>query len=100
MFQHDTIEKSRRELGRNGQLRDMCGFEGQVPTSSAYTRFLKTFMDHEELVDQLFERLVQGITHLLPDFGKHLAMDSKAIPSFAKHEGHRDEVPRPTIFYN
>lgn len=86
VFQHDTIEKLRRELGRNGQLRDMCGFEGQVPTSSAYTRFLKTLMDHEELVDQLFERLVQGITHLLPDFGKHLAMDSKAIPSFAKHK--------------
>ncbi|MDQ0415592.1 transposase [Mesobacillus stamsii] len=86
VFQHDNVEKLRRELGRNGQLRDMCGFEGQVPTSSAYTRFLKTLMDHEELVDQLFERLVQGITHLLPDFGKHLAMDSKGIPSFAKHK--------------
>jgi len=26
VFQHDTVEKLRRELMRNGQLREMCGF--------------------------------------------------------------------------
>ncbi|WP_035180243.1 transposase, partial [Heyndrickxia coagulans] len=28
VFQHESIEKLRRELSRNGQLREMCGFEG------------------------------------------------------------------------
>jgi hypothetical protein len=31
VFQHETIEKLRRELARNGQLREMCGFFNQVP---------------------------------------------------------------------
>ena len=26
VFQHDSVEKLRRELARNGQLREMCGF--------------------------------------------------------------------------
>ncbi|MDQ0340586.1 hypothetical protein J2S00_003410 [Caldalkalibacillus uzonensis] len=30
VFQHESIESLRRELGRNGQLRHLCGFEGQV----------------------------------------------------------------------
>ncbi|HUX47450.1 MAG TPA: transposase, partial [Desulfosporosinus sp.] len=40
VFQHDAIEKLRRELGRNGQLRVMCGFKGKlVPPAWVYTRF-------------------------------------------------------------
>jgi len=31
VFQHASIESLRRELSRNGQLRDMCGFKGKVP---------------------------------------------------------------------
>ena len=31
VFQHETIEKLRRELARNGQLREMCGFFNKVP---------------------------------------------------------------------
>jgi len=40
VFQHESIEKLRRELSHNGQLRDMCDFEGQVPSPWSYTRFL------------------------------------------------------------
>ncbi|GAB6172660.1 MAG: transposase [Ruminiclostridium sp.] len=40
VFQHDNVEKLRRELGRNGQLRAMCGFKGkEVPPAWVYTRF-------------------------------------------------------------
>ncbi|MCG4627925.1 transposase, partial [Anaerostipes hadrus] len=55
VFQHESIEKLRRELSRNGQLREMCGFEGQVPTSYAYTRFLKSLIRDEEMMDKMFE---------------------------------------------
>ncbi|MDC3425727.1 transposase [Aquibacillus sp. 3ASR75-11] len=95
VFQHDNVEKLRRELSRNGQLREMCGFEGQVPTASAYTRFLKTLMDHEVMIDKMFETLVDEIAVVLPEYGKHLAIDSKAISSFAKHKNKKDtEVGR------
>jgi len=41
VFQHDSVEKLRRELSRNGQLREMYGFDNQVPPPWTYTRFLK-----------------------------------------------------------
>jgi Transposase DDE domain. len=86
VFQHDNIEKLRRELARNGQLREMCGFWGEVPPAWVYTRFLKKLLKHMIEVDEIFEKLVEQLRKLLPDFGKHLAVDSKAIPSFARHK--------------
>ena len=41
VFQHRSIEELRRELARNGQLRELCGFDDQVPPPWVYTRFLK-----------------------------------------------------------
>ncbi|GAV25800.1 transposase, partial [Carboxydothermus islandicus] len=35
-------------------------------------------------VDKIMDRLVEQIQEILPDFGKHLAIDSKAISSYAK----------------
>jgi hypothetical protein len=84
VFQHDNVEKLRRELGRNGQLRALCGFEGRVPKPWAYTRFLKALMKQEILIEEMFEELVKQLAKVLPDFGKRLAIDSKAISSFAK----------------
>jgi hypothetical protein len=91
VFQHDGVEKLRRELARNGQLREMCGFDNQVPPPWAYTRFLKTLMEHESLIDGIFDKLVKQLSEMLADFGKHLAMDSKAISSFAKHKNKNGE---------
>ncbi|MEC2304891.1 MULTISPECIES: transposase [Heyndrickxia] len=39
VFQHESIEKLCRKLSHNGQLREVCGFEGQVPPSYAYRDF-------------------------------------------------------------
>lgn len=86
VFQHRSIEELRRELARNGQLRELCGFDDQVPPPWVYTRFLKTLIAHETMIDGLFNRLVKELTEILQDFGKHLAIDSKAVPSFAKHK--------------
>jgi hypothetical protein len=63
VFGHETIESLRRELQRNGQLRDMCGFEPllgsrAVPSSSVYSRFLYSVIEKQSLVDQMFERMV------------------------------------------
>ena len=92
VFQHDNVEKLRRELARNGQLREMCGFLGQVPPAWVYTRFLKKLLKHTIEVDEIFEKLVEQLRELLPDFGKHLAIDSKAISSFAGHKN-RNQIP-------
>jgi len=99
VFEHPSIESLRRELSRNGQLRLMCGFYGSggrhnkdkkerniVPPAWVYTRFLKKLFEHEEEIERIFEKLVDELYRLLPDFGKDLAIDSKAISSLAKRE--------------
>jgi len=67
----------------------MCGFEGEVPFAWVYSRFMKTLFAHTSMVDGLFENLVQQIREVLPDFGRHLAMDNKALSSFAKVKNRR-----------
>ena len=65
VFQHPKDSALLRELNRNSQLRDMCGFEPRTekqedgtdkilvaPSPSAYSRFIKNLKDYckEELV--------------------------------------------------
>lgn len=102
VFQHDSIESLRRELGRNGQLRDLCGFDplkgvDAVPNPPAYSRFLRNLFRHEDLVNAMFDFLVEELRKLLPDFGQDLAIDSKAIDSLAngkKKDGNQEEDGR------
>ena len=87
VYQHPSIESLRRELSRNGQLRDMCGFKGdKVPPSWAYSRFLTNLFKHQELVDEIFENLVEQCYRLLPDFGRNLALDGKPLDSHARRK--------------
>ena len=89
VFQHASIESLRRELKRNGQLRQVCGFDvcrglAAVPPSYVYTRFLKLLFSSRQQVDQMFTDLVAELQKLLPDFGKTLAIDGKAIDSHGR----------------
>src|SRR5690625_16972 len=86
VFEHKSIESLRRELSRNAQLRHLCGLELRgVPTSSAYSRFMKNLLQLEHQVNQMFYDAVNELKTLLPDIGSSLAIDSKAIDSFANH---------------
>lgn len=95
VFQHRSIESLRRELKRNGELRELCGFNllfgvNAVPTASAYTRFLNNMLDNAELIEDMFSKLVTEIAELLPDFGETIAFDGKAIESFANGDGKKN----------
>src|SRR5690625_6503791 len=84
VFEHKSIESLRRELSRNAQLRFLCGLELRgVPTSSAYSRFMKNILQHEEKVHAVVYAAVNEIKALLPDYGIDLAIDRKPIQSFA-----------------
>jgi len=87
IYQHPSIESLRRELSRNSQLRRICGFaEDKVPSSWAYSRFLVNLISHEGLIKEIFEGLGKQCYELLPGFGRHLALDGKAINSLARRE--------------
>lgn len=92
VFEHKSTESLRRELKRNAQLRYMCGLEGSsVPPAYVYSRFMKKLFDHEETINLMFESLVAELYETLPDFGRSLAIDSKAIPSFANGKNKNEE---------
>jgi hypothetical protein len=89
VFQHPTVEALLRELRRNAQLRQVCGFDvakglEAVPNSWAFSRFLAHVMAHEDLMQQMFDTLVERLAELLPDYGVSLAVDGKALPSYAR----------------
>jgi hypothetical protein len=93
VFQHESVASLRRELSRNGELRDRCGFdplggEETVPSAHAYTRFLKTLLREQLPIEAIFDRLIEELKGWLPDLGKQLAVDSKAVDSHAR--GRRD----------
>ena len=59
VFQHPTVEALLRELRRNAQLRQVCGFElakglEAVPNSWAFSRFLWKVIAHRDLVQEMF----------------------------------------------
>lgn len=84
VFGHRGVAPLRKELKRNGELRQVCGFdpikkENAVPSKDAYYRFLEKLAEHADLVMEVFEDLVSRLGELLGDFGKRLAADGKAI---------------------
>ena len=90
VYQHPGVESLRRELLRNGELRELCGPEldsglgdKAVPPKWVYTRFLKQLIKEREEIDRIFNNLINELKGLLPDIGEHLAIDSKAIKSHA-----------------
>lgn len=100
VYQHPSIESLRRELLRNGQLREICGFdiclgERAVPPAYVYTRFCRKLMLSTDEVEKIFLRLVDEIKTLLPDFGRVLAIDSKAINSLARGQRRDKEEKTP-----
>lgn len=91
VFQHPSIESLRRELLRNAELRQVCGFsrlkgDWAVPPKYVYSRFLSKLLKRREEVDAMFDGLVERLRGLLSGFGTHLAIDSKALSTWAKRK--------------
>lgn len=81
---HPTRAALIEELRRNSELRGVCGFdparaEGAVPRAYVFSRFAKKLKRHQPLINAMFEEMVERLGTLLPDLGRHLAVDSKAL---------------------
>ena len=91
VFQHPSIAALRRELLRNGQLRDSCGFDpfagaAAVPTECAYTRFQRRLRKYQPQIEELFHSTLDELQIELPDLGQVQALDGKELHSLAKGE--------------
>ena len=74
-----------RELRRNAELRQVCGFdplrgEDAVPGDYVYSRFHALLIARIHLIQAMFAQLLDGVATLLSDLGKDQAIDSKALP--------------------
>ena len=92
VFQHPSAAALRRELRRNAELRQVCGFDlvlgdGAVPSAWAFSRFMRSVIAHRAEVRAMFECLVEELAALLPDLGQDLAADGKALASFGRPKG-------------
>jgi hypothetical protein len=63
VFQHPSIEALRRELSRNAELRQACGFNPlkgdlAVPPKWVYSRFLAKLFKHQAEIDEMLDELV------------------------------------------
>lgn len=89
VYQHGSIESLRRELLRNGELREACGFDPAlgdkaVPSKDAYSSMLKKLISKQTMIEGMFEGLVEELKKYLPELGRHMAIDSKKIRSYAR----------------
>ena len=101
VYQHQSVESLRRELLRNGELREGCGFDphkgsAAVPPSYVYTRFLKLVIGFRSEINAMFDTLVDTLKGLLSELGGSVAVDSKGVSSAgrptkeAEEDGRRD----------
>jgi hypothetical protein len=88
VFGHVSIAALLRELGRNGELHDLCGFHpgAGAPSESAFSRFLAKVRRHRALVEAIFETMVERLALLLPDYGRNLAIDGKDIKTHGRND--------------
>lgn len=88
IYQHASMASLLRELRRNAELREMCGFDplqgaAAVPKECNMSRFLQRVMALEPEIRELFNALVRELTTELPALGRHLSFDGKALPSYS-----------------
>lgn len=79
--QCESTAEVARLLERDKEVRMICGFPGkdEIPGEDALGRFLKKLVEHEKLVEEIFEGLVEKLRKLLPGFGQKLVVDSTDI---------------------
>jgi hypothetical protein len=91
-----------RELRRNPSLRAAVGMdpnkgEKAVPTKDAMSRFVKKLVGakYRTKVEGLVGQLLGQVRQTLPDLGRHAAVDSTALRTWARGRGKPEESSDP-----
>jgi len=100
VYQHARIESLRRELLGNGEVREACGFDpakgaGAVPSKDAYSSMLKKLIKKHGMIEEMLHALVDELKQYLPDFGRHVGIDSKKRESYARGKKDSGESSDP-----
>ena len=72
-----------QRLTDSAKLRQLCGFKGEIPSESAFSRFFKKLADRVDLLEQSIASIVDHLHEHLPDIGDITAIDSTDIEAYA-----------------
>jgi hypothetical protein len=105
VYRHASMASLLSELRRNRELLQVCGFDPMrgsdaAPSDDAFGRFVDVLVEHRDWIARMGAAVLKRLGELLPDLGKRLAADSKAIASYgspvrdakkrARRDGRRD----------
>jgi hypothetical protein len=95
VFGHGRFTDIIREMKRNAQLRNLCGFmSGKTPDAANVSRFVAKVEAHQMELLKIFTTLSDMLYDMLPDFGRNLAIDSKWTWSLANRNSDRKNPDR------
>lgn len=72
-----------QRLRDSAKLRQLCGFRGDVPSESSFSRFFNKLADRAELIEQSISSIVDHIHDHLPHMGDVVAIDSTDVAAYA-----------------
>ena len=70
-------------LRENSRLQEICGFTGQIPTESTFSRFLSRLDGQTALLKEAGFVVLKRLKQDLPDLGEIAAIDSTSVETFS-----------------
>ena len=67
------------QLAASRDLRDLCGFEDEVPDECTFSRFYKRLTQYQDLVDQAVASVVDRVGDVLEEFKQAGALSAKCL---------------------
>lgn len=84
-----------RRLQEDPILATVCGFDYKTPPCRrTFIRFVKKLMRHQDLLDKCLSQITTKLSESLPDFGKHVAVDTTPVHSHSNPDN-RDTISDP-----
>lgn len=84
-----------RQLAWDEELREICGFNAELPHRTTFNRFIQRLADHAGLVQECFTQITGELRKHFPNFGREVAVDSSVFRSHSNPNRNRNLVSDP-----
>lgn len=82
-----------RRLRTDARLRRLCGFGGVLPHRTTFNRFFARLANHADLVEACLAEVTEELRRVIPNLGRHVAVDSTAVVAYGNPHGKRRGDP-------